>query len=410
MKTEKLPAQPNIEQLKNQAKSLVKACRAKDSDAEKRVLRYASKFKGKPLASIITLQDAQFVIAREHGFFSWPKLKRRIEELNQSTQLGTTHRLIQAIRKGDHRDFKRHLKTGANIKHIYDGGTDYTTFSPLIKVAIDAGYPEFVPLLAKQGAHTHAWHWNALLHAQEKGLTDTIKFLESKEQSASFLCEAIRQSDLETIKQMLHESPDLASAYEAGHTEDMPPLILAAKEGHAHIVRLLLDTGADPLGEYETTTFNAMTVALYHEHTDVIEILKSVGVESLDLSNFMYAAWQGDLPLVKQYLEDGININEKDEHKQHVLNWAFFSENQELIQYLFKQGADINQSLGWEGYMWFVRYVQSGDIDTIRQVLEAGFDVNTQAYGKTLFDWAKEYEKDEIFDLLTTYGAEQTNR
>lgn len=409
METKELPARPNIEQLRNQAKSLLKACKSKDSDAEKRVLRHASKFEGKSLAEVITLQDAQLIIAREHGFFSWPKLKRRVDELSKPTQLETTHRLIQAIRKGDRTAFKRHLKAGANVKHIYDGGTDYSTFSPLIKVAIDSGYPEFVPLLARQGAHTHAWHWNALPHAHEKGLPDAVRFLESKEQSANSLCTAIRQGDYAIVKQMLSESPDLASAYEAGHTENMPPLILAAKEGHADIVLLLLQTGADPLGEYETTTFNAMTVAFYHGHTEVIEVLKSVGIESLDISNFMYAAWQGNLSLVKQYLEDGSDINEKDEHKQHVLNWAFLSGNQELIQHLFEQGADINQSLGWDGYMWFARYVENGDIDAIRQVLEAGFDVSTKAYGKTLFDWAKEYEKDEIFDLLTTYRANQTN-
>lgn len=68
-----LPARPSIENLKKQAKQLVKAARAKDPGAFARVGPYF----GDPAK--ISLQQAHLVVARGYGFSSWTKLKRHIE-------------------------------------------------------------------------------------------------------------------------------------------------------------------------------------------------------------------------------------------------------------------------------------------------------------------------------------------
>ncbi|MCP5081036.1 MAG: hypothetical protein GY948_04995 [Alphaproteobacteria bacterium] len=70
-----LPENPNLEQLKKQAKALLKAVRAGDEDALGRVGPYF----GDPAS--IGLQYAQLVLAREYGFSSWTKLK---DEVNRS--------------------------------------------------------------------------------------------------------------------------------------------------------------------------------------------------------------------------------------------------------------------------------------------------------------------------------------
>jgi ankyrin repeat protein len=70
-----LPARPNLAQYKKQAKEFLKACTSGELDAMHR-LRQFSKSVGK-----ISLADAQFVIAREHGFDSWSKFARYIETL-----------------------------------------------------------------------------------------------------------------------------------------------------------------------------------------------------------------------------------------------------------------------------------------------------------------------------------------
>jgi hypothetical protein len=54
-----LPAQPNLEHLKNEAKQRLRSLRGADATAK--------------------LADAQFQIAREYGFASWRQLKAEVE-------------------------------------------------------------------------------------------------------------------------------------------------------------------------------------------------------------------------------------------------------------------------------------------------------------------------------------------
>ncbi|MGQ7848035.1 ankyrin repeat domain-containing protein [Granulosicoccus sp. 3-233] len=68
-----LPARPSLEHLKKQAKRLLAAAGAHDREALMRIGPYF----GKP--DDITLQQAQLVIARDHGFSSWTRLKRYVE-------------------------------------------------------------------------------------------------------------------------------------------------------------------------------------------------------------------------------------------------------------------------------------------------------------------------------------------
>jgi hypothetical protein len=71
-----LPPNPSLEQLKHQAKDLLRAARDLDLQALLRIEQYLPNRSG-----VATLADTQLVIAREYGFASWPKLKRQIETL-----------------------------------------------------------------------------------------------------------------------------------------------------------------------------------------------------------------------------------------------------------------------------------------------------------------------------------------
>lgn len=69
----RLPERPSLEQLRKQAKELLQALRNGDPSALERL----HKHKAGVTAPI--LADAQFVIAREHGFESWPRLVHHIQ-------------------------------------------------------------------------------------------------------------------------------------------------------------------------------------------------------------------------------------------------------------------------------------------------------------------------------------------
>ncbi len=81
-----LPARPNLEQYKKQAKDLARNCGLGVPDALHRIGRHHPRLHKLPESEIqrarFTLTDAQLVIAREHGFESWPKFAKHIETLN----------------------------------------------------------------------------------------------------------------------------------------------------------------------------------------------------------------------------------------------------------------------------------------------------------------------------------------
>jgi len=81
-----LPAHPSLEQYKKQARELLKAYRSADVESIRRVKRNHPRFEkhAEPGFDIsqFALADAQLVIAREHGFESWPKFAQRIEVIN----------------------------------------------------------------------------------------------------------------------------------------------------------------------------------------------------------------------------------------------------------------------------------------------------------------------------------------
>lgn len=74
--TGNLPKHPSLENLKKQAKTLLRKWKAGDAEAAARVramdARVAEKAEKK-------LADCQMVVAREHGFESWPQLKVAVE-------------------------------------------------------------------------------------------------------------------------------------------------------------------------------------------------------------------------------------------------------------------------------------------------------------------------------------------
>ena len=108
-----LPSRPNLEQYKKLAKDLVKACRSGDpaairdwavrwieklaalQDAPRSLLRnekeisahvdpveqFARDALSRGDEATCALTDAQFVIARAHGFLSWPKFVKHVESL-----------------------------------------------------------------------------------------------------------------------------------------------------------------------------------------------------------------------------------------------------------------------------------------------------------------------------------------
>src|SRR5262245_23248768 len=102
MTATQLPDHPNLEQLKRQAKDLLRSARARESSALAR-FRNLPAFAHDSDADLsrrtLALHDAQSVIAREHGFESWNALRERVEELTLEFD-AAVEQFIQAATDG----------------------------------------------------------------------------------------------------------------------------------------------------------------------------------------------------------------------------------------------------------------------------------------------------------------------
>jgi len=88
--TPRLPANPSLEQLRKQAKELLQAIRAGDPSAKHRLRTL------KPELFEPILADAQYILAREHGFESWPKLVHHIQA-SQPPDLQQHHQIAEDL-------------------------------------------------------------------------------------------------------------------------------------------------------------------------------------------------------------------------------------------------------------------------------------------------------------------------
>ena len=101
MAEREFPARPNLEQYKKQAKELARDCAAGVHEAWMRVVRHHPRFADLAPEALrgrrAALADAQLVIAREHGFESWPKFAAQITTLNLERAVSQIDDPVQAF-------------------------------------------------------------------------------------------------------------------------------------------------------------------------------------------------------------------------------------------------------------------------------------------------------------------------
>jgi len=126
MDAKELPARPSLEQYKKQAKDLAKDFKAfcaresGDSETVQRVKKYHLRSAELPDSQIASakfaLADAQLVIAREHGFESWPKFAKHIEALTRANSTVSQFELAAgAVVNGDVTTLERLLRENPRL-------------------------------------------------------------------------------------------------------------------------------------------------------------------------------------------------------------------------------------------------------------------------------------------------------
>lgn len=199
-----LPVRPSLEQYKKQAKDLLKQLRSADPDALGRVRQYHPRLGKLPESEVATatlaLADVQFVIAREHGFDSWPRFAKHIEALAGDRSPDTVWKLAEhAVVAGDAtmlerllRDHEQLLRTGRPHSSWFGGLTpDYSA-------------PDARSIIAKNH-HFEDW-------GQFAAHTDALNDRTSAVAQFEAAVDAIVAGDVTTLERLLRQNPDLIRA------------------------------------------------------------------------------------------------------------------------------------------------------------------------------------------------------
>jgi hypothetical protein len=90
-----LPSRPNLEQLRIQARELLKAHQSRHPEAIRRIQESHPRLSTPAPSASLRLSDAQLVIAREYGFESWPKLKAHVDRCQLEEVLGQFKKVFE---------------------------------------------------------------------------------------------------------------------------------------------------------------------------------------------------------------------------------------------------------------------------------------------------------------------------
>lgn len=319
-----LPARPDLDQLRHQARDLLRAARRGDSPALARV---------RAVSDQVVLASAQLAIAREHGFPSWPKLKLEVERrdvLNQRdpsrlAELPARHPESATTKMAGWSDHRR--------------GADVLGYLAMLRFDHRRlGLPRDVPGAA----------------AAAKALIDAGAPVDGHPGDRETpLITAASYGDADVAKVLIDAGADLdaASAPDSGGVPGGTAVEHAAVFGMTDVLDLLVAAGArvdspemaaaagdlsawPPAGLSPQCRLRSLVFAADHQRLDVIDLLVAAGTPV----NEADAVWQR-MPLhvaaangkpagVRRLLEHGADPTLRDPaHLRTPLEWCRQSDN-----------------------------------------------------------------------------------
>jgi ankyrin repeat protein len=311
-----LPARPDLDHLRHQAKDLLRAARTGDDDAIGRI---------SSVSSDMTLTSAQLALAREYGFVSWAKLKREVErrKILDARDLGGLQRLLAD-------DISQ---ATSQMEHWCDHPAGA---SPL-------GYLAMLPYDTARGVWRKVTGTGALARA----LIDAGASINGDPgDSETPLITAASYGDAEVAKVLIDAGADMdrRSSEDSGGVPNGTALLHAAVFGMTEVVDLLVAAGAEidgievaaAAGDVRSfvdrapldARIRALVMAASHQRLDVIDQLIASGtpVDAVDEvfggHPLREAAAQGRPESVKRLLAHGADPTLKDEHGQTALDHA----------------------------------------------------------------------------------------
>jgi ankyrin repeat protein len=339
-----LPRHPSLENYKKQAKDLLKSHQSGDPEALLRLQEFHPRFieptKSKASNPDVprlrfTLTDAQLVLAREHGFPSWPKFAARIEAVRRE------HSALLLANPA-------------------------AAFIQAACVPLDDG------------------HATGTLEAAQAILA------KHSEVATSSIYTAATLGDATTVKRYLVNDPSAATTKEGLHNWDALTYLCfsrylrldrARTEGFVAAATALLDAGASPNAgwweqehqphpEWESAIYGAAGVA---QHPELTQLLLERGADPNDSETPYHVPETYDNTVVKIMVESG-KLND-DGLTTMLLRKADWHDL-EGIKYMLEHGADPNRGTIWKHTPLQHALRRDNSLEIIEAMLDKGADFN----------------------------------
>ena len=360
-----LPARPSLDQLRKQAKELLKDYRSGDRAAVSRFRAHAPRA---ITEERVALADAQLVLAREYGFRSWAKLKHHVGSLQRPADFdeplwgSDTWPFLAAVYRGDEEAVREMLAGDPLLARA-----EYAYLQPL-HYAVRSGRIEMVRLLLDAGADPLAEGWSGkfgdeirddtpLARARDRELTEIVAILEAaagdkprstaEERKAPSTPERELEDEMMRICHrgeiaaavaMIEKHPGIAQAglYEAVH------------QNHPELVKILLERGADATMPWRWACwYTPLMHSLRYSKPryDIAQLLIDHGVDpnetnGMGMTALHIVAGQGTVDAARWLLDRGADINARDhEFESTPLAWAARAGREDMTRFLLSRGA-----------------------------------------------------------------------
>ncbi|MDQ2974260.1 MAG: ankyrin repeat domain-containing protein [Acidobacteriota bacterium] len=407
-----LPPRPNLEQYKKLARDFQQACKSKDAGAARdwasRWAENIARLQGRVITSEVRRQidsearaiqrrwrkfqetneraarcrlaDAQFFVARGHGFASWPKFAGHLEALARANSpVSKFESAVDAIINGDLTKLEQLLRENpellqsrstrehrSTLLHYVsaNGVEDFRQRTPQNIVAI-------TKLLLRAGADVNAESDAYAGRSTTLGLTATSWHPEKAGVQLQLL-------ELLIDHGAIIESPDGGSAVNG-----------CLHNGRGEAAEFLANRGAQLDLETAAGVGRLDVVkSFFDEHGH----LKPPATQQQMKDGFTWACEFGRTSVVDFLLRSGMEVNAKLRHHGGTgLHWAALEGHADIVKLLLARGAPVNvidetfggTPLGWAMYGWSgppERTKQRHYYETVAQLARAGAKLDTQWY------------------------------
>jgi len=362
-----LPTRPSLEQLRKQAKELLKAYRADDPSA---VARFQPHHPRVIPEKGVALADAQLVLAREYGLPSWGKLKHHVESLQRPADFDEplwgrdTWPFLSAVYRGDEAAVRQMLASDPSL-----ASAEYAYLQPL-HYAVRGGRIGMVRLLLDAGADPLAEGWSGkfgdeirddtpLARARDRELAEIVTLLEKaagdkprsvgaerkapstpEREIEDEMMQICHRGEIESALEIIDRHPEIAQAglYEAVH------------QNHLDLVRILLKRGAKATTPWRWACwYTPLMHSLRYSQPryDIAQLLLDHGVDpnetnGMGMTTLHIVAGQGTVDAARWLLDRGADIHTRDrEFDSTPLAWAARAGREDMVQFLISRGAAV---------------------------------------------------------------------